>query len=65
MNAPEKDNDADNPAVKMVGSGMRPDIWRGFKQRFGIREVYEFYGASDGNLSFVNLLTLMKPWAWG
>jgi citronellyl-CoA synthetase len=55
MNVPEKDNDADNPAVKMVGSGMRPDIWRGFKQRFGIREVYEFYGASDGNLSFVNL----------
>jgi citronellyl-CoA synthetase len=55
MNAPEKDNDADNPAVKMVGSGMRPDIWRGFKQRFNIKEVYEFYGASDGNLSFVNM----------
>lgn len=58
MNAPPRPDDADNPAVKMVGSGMRPDIWHDFKRRFGIREVYEFYGASDGNMTFVNLFNL-------
>jgi len=58
MNAPPRPDDADNPAFKMVGSGMRPDIWRDFKRRFGVREVYEFYGASDGNMTFVNLFNL-------
>ena len=55
MNQPPKQDDADNPAVKCVGNGLRPDIWRDFKKRFGIKEVYEFYGASEANVAFINL----------
>ncbi|MEE2959550.1 MAG: long-chain-acyl-CoA synthetase [Myxococcota bacterium] len=55
-NLPGGPRDRDNPVRKMIGNGLRPDIWTSFKQRFGIEEVYEFYGASEGNIGFVNLL---------
>lgn len=58
MNQPPKPNDRDNPAVKCVGNGLRPDIWVQFKERFGIDEVYEFYAASEGNIAFVNVFNL-------
>lgn len=47
-------NDSSNPITKVVGNGLRPDIWKEFKARFGIPEVYELYGASEGNAGFVN-----------
>ncbi|MBF0353238.1 MAG: long-chain-acyl-CoA synthetase [SAR324 cluster bacterium] len=58
MNQPVKPDDANNPVYKIIGNGLRPDIWKGFKQRFGITEVYEFYAASEANIAFVNLLNL-------
>ena len=58
MNQPSRPDDANNPIIKIVGNGLRPDVWKGFKERFGIPEVYEFYGASEGNIAFVNLLNL-------
>lgn len=51
---PENPEDARNPLTKMIGNGLRPDIWMEFKRRFGISEVYELYGASEGNAGFVN-----------
>ncbi len=58
MNQPEKADDADNPIEKILGNGLRPDIWKEFKQRFGIDQVYEFYAASEGNSAFVNALNI-------
>jgi citronellyl-CoA synthetase len=56
MNTPEKPDDADNPLRTMTGNGLRPDVWMGFKKRFGIKRISEFYGASEGNVAFANLL---------
>jgi len=56
MNTPEKPDDRDNPLHTMTGNGMRPDVWMGFKKRFGIKRISEFYGASEGNVAFANLL---------
>ena len=56
MNTPEHPDDADNPLHTMTGNGLRPDVWMGFKQRFGIKRISEFYGASEGNVAFANLL---------
>jgi citronellyl-CoA synthetase len=39
-----------------MGNGLRPDVWPEFKQRFGIKRIAEFYGASEGNVAFANLL---------
>ncbi|RMH42718.1 MAG: long-chain-acyl-CoA synthetase [Deltaproteobacteria bacterium] len=58
MNQPARPDDADNPVTKIVGNGLRPDIWKAFKRRFGIDEVYEFYAASEGNIAFVNAFNL-------
>ena len=42
----------------VVGNGLRPDIWDEFKQRFAIEHICEFYGASEGNLAFLNSFNL-------
>ncbi len=49
-------DDHKNPLRAMIGNGMRPDVWMNFKQRFGVKRITEFYGASEGNVSFANLL---------
>ena len=55
VNAPELPGDADNPLQKMMGNGLRPDIWMKFKERYGVERISEFYGSSEGNVAFVNM----------
>ncbi len=54
---PEEKN---NPIVKVMGNGLRPEIWDEFKSRFGIERVAEMYGASEGNTAFINILNKNK-----
>lgn len=56
MATPERPDDSENPITTMSGNGLRPDIWKPFKQRFGVSRICEFYGASEGNVSFFNAL---------
>ena len=56
MNQAPSPSDRDHRVTRIVGNGLRPDIWKQFKERFGIRQVFEFYGASEANIAFVNLL---------
>jgi acyl-CoA synthetase (AMP-forming)/AMP-acid ligase II len=58
MNQSPRPDDRHNPLTKIIGNGLRPDIWQAFKERFGISRVYEIYGAAESNLYFVNLLNL-------
>ena len=69
-NQPVHPNENNNTITKIVGNGLRPDIWVPFKERFGIKEVYELYGASEGNIGFGNWFNLdntigiaSTPWA--
>ena len=55
---PPKDIDQQHHVRLMIGNGLRPALWQKFKSRFQIDTVYEFYGASDGNVGFFNLLNL-------
>ena len=55
-NTPERPDDHDSPLTTMMGNGLRPDTWLGFKKRFGIKRITEFYGASEGNVAFANLM---------
>ncbi|TFG21706.1 MAG: long-chain-acyl-CoA synthetase [Promethearchaeota archaeon] len=60
-NHPPKPDDADNPIVKIVGNGLRPDIWMDFKKRFNIQEIREFYGATEDFVpNFANIHNLDK-----
>ena len=36
-----------------------PDIWGAFQDRFAIPEIGEFYGSTEGNISFVNHATTL------
>ncbi|MCW5828347.1 MAG: long-chain-acyl-CoA synthetase [Deltaproteobacteria bacterium] len=39
----------------MIGAGMRKDVWIPFVERFGVKEVIEFYAATEGNVAIVNI----------
>lgn len=54
MNAPPSDGDRDHNVQVVTGNGLRPDIWQEFQDRFGIKRVAEFYGATEGNCITVN-----------
>lgn len=56
LSRPEKDTDSNNLVRTIIGNGLRPDIWMEFKQRFDIERIGEFYGASEGNGGFANVL---------
>ncbi|RLQ21048.1 ATP-dependent acyl-CoA ligase [Seongchinamella sediminis] len=48
---PPRDDDANNPVRKILSAGMPAAIWEDFSRRFGV-ELFEFYGAAEGGLTF-------------
>ncbi len=56
LNTEQASDDGQNPLKTVLGNGLRPDVWQEFKARFGIDRVSEFYGASEGNIAFMNFL---------
>ena len=55
LEKPAGEGDRAHAVRKMVGNGLRPSIWRQFKERFGIEVVAELYGSSEGNVGFSNI----------
>ncbi|MFU8927324.1 long-chain-acyl-CoA synthetase [Acinetobacter puyangensis] len=55
MDVDPSEKERQHRVTKMIGNGMRPNIWNDFKQRFGIEEVLELYASSEGNIGFSNL----------
>ena len=55
MDAPPSELEKGHRVTKMIGNGMRPNIWDKFKERFGIEEVLELYASSEGNVGFSNV----------
>lgn len=56
LNVPASADDHRNPLMAMMGNGLRPDVWHEFKTRYGIKRIAEFYGSSEGNVAFINML---------
>ncbi|MHA2009301.1 MAG: long-chain-acyl-CoA synthetase [Promethearchaeota archaeon] len=56
MNNPPTPEDSKNNVSTVVGNGLRPEIWKNFKKRFDIPTIGEFYGSSEGNVAFMNVL---------
>ena len=54
------DEEVNNPIEKMVGNGLRPDVWDDFRHRFDVKRIIEIYGASEGNAMFMNILNKDK-----
>ena len=55
IDAPTTELDRAHRVTKMIGNGMRPNIWGKFKERLGVQEVLELYASSEGNVGFSNI----------
>jgi len=58
LNQPPSPEDRKHRVYKICGNGLRPEIWKEFKERFGIREVYEHYGMTEMWGAFINYLNM-------
>ncbi len=67
-NQPPRPDDRNHSVRCFVGNGLRPDVWDGFCERFGIDRVGEFYAATEGNAETANVFNLsgtvgpLLPW---
>jgi fatty-acyl-CoA synthase len=55
MDQPEREAERRHEVRFCVGNGLRPEVWKRFQERFGIPHIVEFYGATESNVSMVNL----------
>ncbi|HEA53944.1 hypothetical protein LCGC14_1104440 [marine sediment metagenome] len=60
LNQPPSDQDRNHRLTRMLGNGLRPSIWKEFKDRFGIETIAELYASSEGNIGFSNFFNLNK-----
>ena len=54
VNQPPAEDERRHKIRLAFGNGLRPDIWPLMKSRFGIPEILEFYGSTEGNVSMFN-----------
>jgi fatty-acyl-CoA synthase len=54
LNAPPSRFERDHKIRGITGNGLRPEIWKNFRDRFAIPKIVEFYGATEGNVSMLN-----------
>jgi len=55
LNAPSHPKERAHKLRFIVGNGLGADVWSEFVQRFNIGQVMEFYGATEGNISLINM----------
>ena len=53
-NSPESEWEHKHKLKLAFGNGLRPEVWRVMQSRFGIPEILEFYGSTEGNVSLFN-----------
>ncbi|MBN3290112.1 S27A2 synthetase, partial [Polypterus senegalus] len=55
-NTPKSDSDRHHRVRLAIGNGARMDTWKEFLHRFGDIQVCECYGATEGNVGFINYI---------
>ncbi|NWU88122.1 S27A1 protein, partial [Onychorhynchus coronatus] len=55
LNQPVREAESRHRVRLAVGNGLRPHIWEEFTRRFGVKQIGEFYGATECNCSIANL----------
>ncbi|KAK6347335.1 hypothetical protein TWF696_007404 [Orbilia brochopaga] len=59
--APPSPDDKNHKVTMAFGNGLRGDVWKEFRDRFGIRTIGEFYAATEG----MNATWNMNSGDWG
>jgi fatty-acyl-CoA synthase len=55
LSTPPHPLERDHKIKWAIGNGLRKDVWEGFTKRFDIPHIIEFYGATEGNVSLINV----------
>ena len=55
LNSPNHPDERRHKVRVVMGNGLRPEVWTPFQERFGIKRIVEFYGATEGNLPLFNI----------
>jgi len=54
LNCPPDQYEKQHKIRVCCGNGLRPDVWEKFRDRFGLPNILEFYGATEGNVVLLN-----------
>lgn len=60
LNQPKVPEENQHSVHLFFGNGLRPHIWKEFKDRFKIENIVEMYGATEGNANLGNNTNNMK-----
>lgn len=52
--APPSPRDKEHNVHSVYGNGLRPDVWKEFRDRFGIIKIFEFFNSTEGVLALDN-----------
>lgn len=55
LKQPVREAEGQHQVRLAVGNGLRPAIWEEFTERFRVRQIGEFYGATECNCSIANM----------
>ncbi|KAL4617666.1 long-chain fatty acid transport protein 6-like [Arapaima gigas] len=61
VNQPEVPEESSHSVRLAVGSGLRPDVWRDFRKRFGKIGICESYGLTESSIGFLNYTGEIGP----
>ncbi len=55
LNAAPSSNERSHRIRMACGNGLAPEVWDGFKDRFSIPQILEFYASTEGGVSLFNV----------
>ncbi len=55
LHAPLSPNETAHHIRMACGNGLAPEVWDGFKNRFSIPQIFEFYASTEGGVSLFNV----------
>lgn len=55
LNVPPSSDDRNHPLCRLIGAGLKGDIWRRFSERFGVTAIFEGLGGTECNYTLLNV----------
>ena len=55
LHAPPSAGETAHRIRMACGNGLAPEVWDGFKNRFSIPQIFEFYASTEGGVSLFNV----------
>jgi fatty-acyl-CoA synthase len=55
LHAPHSESETTHRIRMACGNGLAPEVWDGFKNRFSIPQIFEFYASTEGGVSLFNV----------